>query len=44
MMHENVIGASNGVQTQYSYVEMSGNTIHGRPITPDEYAALMKKN
>lgn len=36
------IGACSGKETPYVRVEMSGNTIHGHPITPAEYFKLIK--
>lgn len=37
-----VIGASNGVETNYVRVEYSAGTIHGHPITKAEYIRLTK--
>ena len=39
---DDVIGASDGVETKYMRVEMSGGTIHGHPITKSEYLKLLK--
>jgi len=42
MKFDKVVGASNGIETQYVRVEMSANTIHGHPITKAEYLKLIK--
>ncbi|GAK40673.1 polymorphic toxin-type HINT domain-containing protein [Paenibacillus urinalis] len=42
MKFDKVIGASEGVETQYVRVEYSGGTIHGHPITQAEYNKLLK--
>lgn len=35
-----VVGASEGKESQWVRVELSGNTIHGHPISLDEYRRL----
>lgn len=42
MKFNDVIGASVGKETKYIRVEESGGTIHGHPITEDEYKKLTK--
>ena len=42
MAFDEVIGASEGKATKYVRVEMSANTIHGHPITVNEYKKLTK--
>ncbi|MBD2871222.1 RHS repeat domain-containing protein [Paenibacillus arenilitoris] len=39
---DQVVGASDGKETQYIRVEHSGGTIHGHPITVAEYKKLTK--
>jgi hypothetical protein len=39
---EKIIGASEGIETQYMRIECSSNTIHGHPISPAEYRYLLK--
>ncbi|MCK4651205.1 hypothetical protein KAT08_03480 [Candidatus Babeliales bacterium] len=39
---DGIIGAKLGIETPYVRIEMSANTIHGHPITPAEYKALLK--
>ncbi|NRB22058.1 hypothetical protein HRU45_04975 [Candidatus Dependentiae bacterium] len=36
-----LVGAKNGIETQFVRVEMSANTIHGHPITKSEYLKLL---
>lgn len=38
---ENVIGASGGKETRYVRIENSNGTIHGHPITENEYRKLL---
>lgn len=38
-----IVGARSGVETQYVIIKNSANTIHGHPITPEEFKALIKK-
>jgi hypothetical protein len=38
-----VCGACNGKETKYMRIEYSGGTIHGHPITEDEYLKLLKR-
>ena len=40
--YDKVIGACNGKETMYVRVENSSNTIHGHPITKEEYLKLSK--
>ncbi len=42
MEFDDVIGASGGKETKYIRVEESSGTIHGHPITEDEYKKLIK--
>lgn len=42
MKFEKIIGAKNGIETNYMRVEMTSNTIHGHPITPKEYTKYTK--
>lgn len=37
-----IVGAKKGIETPYIRIEFSANTIHGHPITPAEYAELIK--
>lgn len=39
---DQAIGASNGKASRWIRVEYSGNTIHGHPITQEEYRKLLK--
>jgi hypothetical protein len=39
-----IIGAHNGKETSYMIVKHSSNTIHGHPISQEEYKALLKKD
>ncbi len=39
-----IIGAKNGIETQYSRIEMTTNTIHGHPIPYQEYKNLLKES
>lgn len=39
---DNVVGASGGKETKYIRVEESGGTIHGHPITEEEFRKLTK--
>ncbi len=41
MKFTNIIGAKNGLETTCIRVECSGKTIHGHPITFDEYLKLI---
>lgn len=41
MEFDEIIGASGGKETRYVRVEMSSGTIHGHPITEEEYRALL---
>lgn len=43
MKHDEIIGAKNGVETQYSRVEITPDgTCHGHPITEPEFRKLTK--
>jgi hypothetical protein len=42
MKYDYVIGAKSGQETACIKVKMSGNTLHGHPITLDEYNKLIK--
>lgn len=42
MEFKDVIGAKSGVETRFMRVENSANTIHGHPITADEFRKLTK--
>lgn len=44
MKCDSIIGAKNGQETVYMRVEMTSNTIHGHPITFEEYKDLMGKS
>lgn len=39
---DEIIGAKNGLETKYMRVECSANTIHGHPITFEEYKRYLK--
>jgi len=39
---DDIIGATDGIETPYMRIEMSANTIHGHPITLAEYKAYLK--
>ena len=45
MQFDEVIGANNGHETKHVLVELTnnGNTIHGHPITREEYISKIKK-
>ena len=38
-----IIGAKNGIETKYMVVKNSANTLHGHPLTPQEFFKYMKK-
>ena len=42
MEFDNVIGASDGKATRYMRVEMTSNTIHGHPISENEFMKLIR--
>lgn len=42
MKFNTIVGAKEGVETNCIRIEYSANTIHGHPITPAEYAKLIK--
>lgn len=45
LKHDSIIGAKDGVQTQYSRVEITPDgSFHGSPITETEYNKLTKKS
>ncbi len=37
-----IVGATNGIETRHAVVKMSANTIHGHPITPAEFKDYTK--
>jgi hypothetical protein len=39
---DSIVGAKNGIETKYVRVEMNTNTIHGHPITPQEFLKYTK--
>ena len=40
--YDRVIGATNGMETKYVRIECSANTIHGHPISEQEYLGLIR--
>jgi hypothetical protein len=42
MKCDGIIGASEGIETEFVVVKMSSGTIHGHPITPQEYKRLLQ--
>ena len=40
--YDDIIGATNGKETQFGRIENSANTIHGHPISESEYFKLLK--
>jgi hypothetical protein len=42
MEFDKVIGASEGIESKWIRVEMSANTIHGHPISLNEFKKLTK--
>jgi hypothetical protein len=39
---DHIVGAKQGIETPYIRVELSSNTIHGHPITPQEFFDLVR--
>ncbi|MDQ2088143.1 RHS repeat-associated core domain-containing protein, partial [Herbivorax sp. ANBcel31] len=39
---DHIVGAKQGIETPYIRVELSSNTIHGHPITPQEFLDLVR--
>jgi hypothetical protein len=40
--NKKIIGAKDGIETPYMRIEISANTIHGHPITPEEFITYTK--
>lgn len=41
MKFDYIVGATNGIETNFVRIKYSANTIHGHPITAAEYAKLI---